>query len=71
LCPGQAVPHSPSRPPATTDAAAARELLLLVEVLLGLLEEPPVVPKYNSGTVIALPFNLQACSASGILWGGA
>ncbi|CAI7849733.1 unnamed protein product, partial [Closterium sp. NIES-54] len=23
------------------------------------------------GTVIALPFNLQACSASGILWGGA
>ncbi|CAI7771352.1 unnamed protein product [Closterium sp. NIES-53] len=31
----------------------------------------PVVPKYYSGTVIALPFNLQACSASGILWGGA
>ncbi|CAI7859639.1 unnamed protein product [Closterium sp. NIES-53] len=30
-----------------------------------------VVPKYYSGTVIALPFNLQACSASGILWGGA
>ncbi|CAI7922433.1 unnamed protein product, partial [Closterium sp. NIES-53] len=32
---------------------------------------PDVVPKYYSGTVIALPFNLQACSASGILWGGA
>ncbi|CAI7928533.1 unnamed protein product [Closterium sp. NIES-54] len=32
---------------------------------------PSVVPKYYSGTVIALPFNLQACSASGILWGGA
>ncbi|CAI7835002.1 unnamed protein product, partial [Closterium sp. NIES-54] len=32
---------------------------------------PTVVPKYYSGTVIALPFNLQACSASGILWGGA
>ncbi|CAI7900642.1 unnamed protein product [Closterium sp. NIES-54] len=31
----------------------------------------PVVPKYYSSTVIALPFNLQACSASGILWGGA
>ncbi|CAI7771769.1 unnamed protein product [Closterium sp. NIES-54] len=31
----------------------------------------PVVPKYYSGTVIALPFSLQACSASGILWGGA
>ncbi|CAI7872276.1 unnamed protein product [Closterium sp. NIES-53] len=30
-----------------------------------------VVPKHYSGTVIALPFNLQACSASGILWGGA
>ncbi|CAI7798369.1 unnamed protein product [Closterium sp. NIES-53] len=30
-----------------------------------------VVPKYYSGTVIALPFDLQACSASGILWGGA
>ncbi|CAI7839436.1 unnamed protein product [Closterium sp. NIES-54] len=30
-----------------------------------------VVPKYYSGTVIALPFNLQACPASGILWGGA
>ncbi|CAI7860412.1 unnamed protein product [Closterium sp. NIES-53] len=30
-----------------------------------------VVPKYYSGTVIVLPFNLQACSASGILWGGA
>ncbi|CAI7821282.1 unnamed protein product [Closterium sp. NIES-53] len=30
-----------------------------------------VVPKYYSGTVIALPFSLQACSASGILWGGA
>ncbi|CAI7892672.1 unnamed protein product [Closterium sp. NIES-54] len=30
-----------------------------------------VVPKYYSGTVIALPFNLQACSDSGILWGGA
>ncbi|CAI7902418.1 unnamed protein product [Closterium sp. NIES-54] len=29
-----------------------------------------VVPKYNSGTVIAPPFNLQACSASGILRGG-
>ncbi|CAI7741545.1 unnamed protein product [Closterium sp. NIES-53] len=34
-------------------------------------EDMTVVPKYNSGTVIALPFNLQACSASGILWGGA
>ncbi|CAI7833172.1 unnamed protein product [Closterium sp. NIES-53] len=32
---------------------------------------PGVVPKYYSGTVIALPFSLQACSASGILWGGA
>ncbi|CAI7839565.1 unnamed protein product [Closterium sp. NIES-54] len=32
---------------------------------------PFVVPKYYSGTVIALPFSLQACSASGILWGGA
>ncbi|CAI7876300.1 unnamed protein product [Closterium sp. NIES-53] len=31
----------------------------------------PVVPKYYSGTVIALPFSLQACSASEILWGGA
>ncbi|CAI7769159.1 unnamed protein product [Closterium sp. NIES-53] len=31
----------------------------------------PAVPKYYSGTVIALPFNLQACSASGFLWGGA
>ncbi|CAI7887986.1 unnamed protein product [Closterium sp. NIES-54] len=30
-----------------------------------------VVPKYYSGTVIAIPFNLQACPASGILWGGA
>ncbi|CAI7799946.1 unnamed protein product [Closterium sp. NIES-53] len=30
-----------------------------------------VVPKYYSGTVIPLPFSLQACSASGILWGGA
>ncbi|CAI7764085.1 unnamed protein product [Closterium sp. NIES-53] len=30
-----------------------------------------VVPKYNSGTFIALPFSLQACSASGILRGGA
>ncbi|CAI7753919.1 unnamed protein product [Closterium sp. NIES-53] len=30
-----------------------------------------VVPKYHSGTVIALPFSLQAFSASGILWGGA
>ncbi|CAI7864158.1 unnamed protein product [Closterium sp. NIES-53] len=28
-----------------------------------------VVPKYYSGTIIALPFSLQACSASGILWG--
>ncbi|CAI7757727.1 unnamed protein product, partial [Closterium sp. NIES-54] len=28
--------------------------------------ENSVVPKYYSGTVIALPFNLQACSASGI-----
>ncbi|CAI7854531.1 unnamed protein product [Closterium sp. NIES-53] len=35
------------------------------------LRVPPVVPKYYSGTVIALPFSLQACSASGILWGGA
>ncbi|CAI7849161.1 unnamed protein product [Closterium sp. NIES-54] len=29
-----------------------------------------VMPKYNSGTVIALPFSLQACSASRILRGG-
>ncbi|CAI7730184.1 unnamed protein product [Closterium sp. NIES-54] len=28
-----------------------------------------VVPKYYSGTVIALPFNLQACSASLPRWG--
>ncbi|CAI7798319.1 unnamed protein product [Closterium sp. NIES-53] len=34
-------------------------------------KEAIVVPKYYSGTVIALPFSLQACSASGILWGGA
>ncbi|CAI7886909.1 unnamed protein product [Closterium sp. NIES-53] len=27
-----------------------------------------VVPKHYSGTVIALPFRLQACSDSGILW---
>ncbi|CAI7844597.1 unnamed protein product, partial [Closterium sp. NIES-53] len=30
-----------------------------------------VVPKHYSGTVIALPFRLQAFSASGTLWGGA
>ncbi|CAI7793249.1 unnamed protein product [Closterium sp. NIES-53] len=30
-----------------------------------------VVPKHYSGMVIALPFCLQACSATGILWGGA
>ncbi|CAI7889312.1 unnamed protein product [Closterium sp. NIES-53] len=30
-----------------------------------------VVPRHYSGTVIALPFSLQAFSASGILWGGA
>ncbi|CAI7795311.1 unnamed protein product [Closterium sp. NIES-54] len=44
-----------------------------VEIYAGAMaaQQLRVVPKYYSGTVIALPFNLQACSASGFLWVGA
>ncbi|CAI7902998.1 unnamed protein product [Closterium sp. NIES-53] len=46
---------------------AAHQLNLWPRVSL---PETCVVPKHYSGTVIALPFRLQACSASGTFWGG-
>ncbi|CAI7928441.1 unnamed protein product [Closterium sp. NIES-54] len=73
---GRHVPrHRPPPVPGTHSTtlrpSSAPQRVLLLSPPASSLPALAVVPKYYSGTVIALPFNLLACSASGILWGGA